>query len=89
METRVGEFVDLIRSKELLRRAKAVEHLAVLYDRFPELAPGVAIRASGPRMMAVAFRILHGSSSQARQATRLVLSVATPEGRGSTQTMTI
>jgi hypothetical protein len=32
--------VDLIRSKELLHRAKDVEHLAVLYEQFPELAPG-------------------------------------------------
>ena len=40
VEIRVGGLVDLIRSKELLRRAKDVEHLAVLYQRFPELAPG-------------------------------------------------
>ncbi len=40
VEIRVGGLADLIRSKELLRRAKDVEHLAVLYERFPELAPG-------------------------------------------------
>lgn len=40
VEIRVGGIADLIRSKELLRRAKDVEHLAVLYERFPELAPG-------------------------------------------------
>ena len=39
VEIRVGGLVDLIRSKELLRRAKDVEHLAVLYERFPEHAP--------------------------------------------------
>jgi hypothetical protein len=37
VEIRVGGLADLIRSKELLRRAKDVEHLAVLYERFPEL----------------------------------------------------
>lgn len=40
VEIRVGGLVHLIRSKELLRRAKDVEHLTVLYERFPELAPG-------------------------------------------------
>ncbi|MCA1672446.1 MAG: hypothetical protein LC799_09660, partial [Actinobacteria bacterium] len=38
VEIQVGALADLIRSKELLRRAKDVEHLAVLYERFPELA---------------------------------------------------
>ena len=38
VEIRVGGLADLIRSKELLRRAKDVEHLAALYERFPELA---------------------------------------------------
>ena len=38
VEIRVGGLADLIRSKELLRRAKDVQHLAVLYERFPELA---------------------------------------------------
>ncbi|MFN2504924.1 MAG: hypothetical protein ABR540_11995 [Acidimicrobiales bacterium] len=38
VEIRVGGLADLIRSKELLRRAKDIEHLAVLYERFPELA---------------------------------------------------
>ena len=37
-EIRVGGLADLVPSKELLRRAKDVEHLAVLYEQFPELA---------------------------------------------------
>jgi len=60
VEIRVGGIVDLIRSKGLLRRAKDVEHLAVLYEQFPELAPGAANRASEPPVTAVAFRILPG-----------------------------
>lgn len=35
-----GASPTLVRSKELLRRDKDVEHLAALYERFPELAPG-------------------------------------------------
>lgn len=38
VEIRVGALLDLVRSKELLRRAKDVEHLAVLYERHPEIA---------------------------------------------------
>lgn len=40
VEIKVGALIDLIRSKELLRRAKDIEHLAALYKRFPELATG-------------------------------------------------
>ena len=40
VEIRVGGLIDLIRSMDLLHRAKDVEHLAVLYEHFPELAPG-------------------------------------------------
>lgn len=40
VEIRVGALADLVRSKELLRRAKDVEHLAVLYEQRPELAEG-------------------------------------------------
>ncbi len=40
VEIRVGALLDLVRSKELLRRAKDVEHLAVLYERHPEHAAG-------------------------------------------------
>ena len=40
IEIPVGSLADLIRSKELLRRAKDVEHLAALYDHFPQLAAG-------------------------------------------------
>lgn len=36
----MGALVDLVRSKELLRRAKDVEHLAQLYQQHPELAGG-------------------------------------------------
>lgn len=39
VEIRVGGLLDLVRSKELLRRAKDIEHLAVLYERHPELIP--------------------------------------------------
>gem|GEM_PF-5062628 len=49
VEIRVGGLADLIRSKELLRRAKDVEHLAVLYERFPELAPGSQSGPSEPQ----------------------------------------
>ena len=40
VEVRVGSLADLVRSKELLRRAKDIEHLAVLYEAHPELSPG-------------------------------------------------
>lgn len=39
VEIRVGALVDLVHSKELLGRAKDVEHLALLYERHPELGP--------------------------------------------------
>ena len=45
---RVGGLTDLVRSKELLRRAKDVEHLAVLYEQFPELATQWQQRPPGP-----------------------------------------
>ena len=38
MEIRVGALADLVHSKELLRRDKDVEHLALLYQQRPELA---------------------------------------------------
>jgi len=38
IEIPVGALADLIRSKELLRRAKDIEHLAALYHHFPQLA---------------------------------------------------
>lgn len=38
LEIRVGALGDLVRSKELLRRAKDIEHLAQLYEQHPELA---------------------------------------------------
>jgi hypothetical protein len=34
----VGALIDLIRSKELLRREKDLQHLAVLYEQRPELS---------------------------------------------------
>ena len=40
VEIRVGALADLVRSKELLRRAKDVEHLAILYEQRPELSQG-------------------------------------------------
>jgi len=40
VEIRVGALGDLVRSKELLRRAKDIEHLAQLYQQHPELAAG-------------------------------------------------
>lgn len=40
VEIRVGALADLVRSKELLRRAKDVEHLAILYEQRPELSHG-------------------------------------------------
>jgi hypothetical protein len=40
LEIRVGALGDLVRSKELLRRAKDIEHLAQLYQQHPELATG-------------------------------------------------
>ncbi len=40
VEIRVGALGDLVRSKELLRRAKDIEHLAQLYQQHPELATG-------------------------------------------------
>ena len=49
VEIRVGGLADLIRSKQLLRRAKDVEHLAVLYEQFPELAPGSQSGHSEPQ----------------------------------------
>ncbi len=48
IEIRVGALADLVRSKELLRRAKDIEHLAVLYERFPELASGSGQGTSDP-----------------------------------------
>lgn len=39
IEIRVGALADLVHSKELLRRDKDVEHLALLYEHRPELAP--------------------------------------------------
>ena len=39
VEIRVGALADLVHSKELLRRDKDVEHLALLYEHRPELAP--------------------------------------------------
>ncbi len=38
VEIRVGALADLVHSKELLRRDKDVEHLALLYEQRPELA---------------------------------------------------
>ncbi|MGH3677605.1 MAG: hypothetical protein ACRDU5_18085 [Mycobacterium sp.] len=38
VEIRVGSLVDLVRSKELLGREKDLQHLAVLYERRPELS---------------------------------------------------
>ncbi|MGH9225498.1 MAG: hypothetical protein ACRD2W_17325, partial [Acidimicrobiales bacterium] len=40
VEIRVGSLADLVRSKELLRRAKDVEHLRVLYELRPDLGGG-------------------------------------------------
>lgn len=40
IEIPVGALAHLIRSKELLRRAKDIEHLAAPYDHFPLLAAG-------------------------------------------------
>lgn len=40
VEITVGALADLVRSKDLLRRAKDIEHLALLYERHPELAEG-------------------------------------------------
>ena len=37
VEITVGSLADLVRSKELLRRAKDIEHLRVLYELRPEL----------------------------------------------------
>ena len=45
---RLGALADLVRSKELLRRAKDIEHLAVLYEQFPDLATGSEHRPSDP-----------------------------------------
>ena len=39
VEIRVGALADLVHSKELLRRGKDLEHLAMLYEQRPELAP--------------------------------------------------
>lgn len=47
VEIRVGALVDLVRSKELLRRAKDIEHLALLYEQHPELAGGSEPDRSG------------------------------------------
>lgn len=38
VEIRVGALADLVHSKELLRRDKDLEHLALLYEQRPELA---------------------------------------------------
>ncbi len=47
----MGALGDLVRSKELLRRAKDIEHLAQLYEEHPELAadrrPGTLIWGGG------------------------------------------
>ena len=43
IEIRVGALADLVHSKQLLRRAKDLEHLALVYEQHPELAPGVAV----------------------------------------------
>ncbi len=39
VEIRVGAIEDVVRSKELLRRDKDLEHLALLYEQRPDLAP--------------------------------------------------
>jgi hypothetical protein len=49
IEIKVGALVDLIQSKELLRRAKDIEHLAALYKRFPELATDPQPRRPDPQ----------------------------------------
>jgi hypothetical protein len=48
-EIRVGALADLVRSKDLLRRAKDIEHLAVLYELFPGLAADTEHWPSDPQ----------------------------------------
>ena len=43
VEISVGALADLVHSKELLRRDKDIEHLALLYERRPELAAAAGV----------------------------------------------
>ena len=49
VEIRVAAIEDVVHSKELLRRDKDVEHLALLYQQRPDLAPG-AVDVHGPNV---------------------------------------
>ncbi len=76
----MGALLDLTRSKELLRRAKDVEHLAVLYERHPELAAGSDTEATdrlkaeaaptGARYLSVRATSLNGGPRWAVDTTR-------------------
>lgn len=43
VEIAVGALADLVHSKELLRRDKDIKHLALLYERRPELAAAAGV----------------------------------------------